>query len=94
MLFDVLDAVALVAKPLCRALTTQPFDERGSGAGHMLGEVYHVDAFQNDVVSLHGVRGSKGWSAGGVLWIIAIPVHLTIFNSVLIQFLKCNAVFW
>lgn len=61
MFFDVLDAIALVAKPLCWTFSTQPFDEGGSSAGHMLREVYHVNSFQNDVISLHGIRGSEGW---------------------------------
>lgn len=66
MFFDVLDAITLVAKSLCWALTTQSLDERVGCAGHMLREIYHVNPFQDDVVGLHWVGGSEGWPVGGL----------------------------
>lgn len=40
----------------------ESFDEGGGALGDLLGELDHVDASQDDVVSHHGIRARK-WRA-------------------------------
>ena len=63
MFLDVPDATFLIAQPFGRIVPTQLLDELFGSAGDISGEVDGVDAFENDVVSLHGVGASKRRSA-------------------------------
>ena len=50
----------------------QALDEVGSTLGDLLGELDHVNASQDDVVRLHGVR-TREWGAAGDK---ALIIHL------------------
>ena len=50
---------------LGQALPAQLLDEVGSVLSDLLGELHHVDAPQDNVVGLHGVRTREGRARGG-----------------------------
>ena len=57
---DVLNPTTLVTQPFRRSIPAQLLDETLSRPAHIeLGKVYHVDAFQYQVVGLHGIRRSE-----------------------------------
>ena len=47
-----------------QALPAKLLDEVGSVLSDLLGELHHVDAPQDDVVGLHGVRTREGRARG------------------------------
>ena len=49
----------------------------------MWGEGDHVDALQNDVVCLHGVRGVEGWPVGYILNYYCYIKKFDIFHHVI-----------
>ena len=79
VLFDVLYATALVTQPLRWYISAKPFDKADGGTGHVLGEVYHIDALQYDIVRFHGICCSKGW-AGMELWNVNLEVDFENFK--------------
>ena len=56
---DLVDAVFLVAQPLCWVLLAEPFDDADGRLGDVARKVDLVDATQNDIVDLHGITGSE-----------------------------------
>ncbi len=62
MLLDVPDASLLVSQPLGGIVSAQLLDELPRPSGDVPGEVDGVDALQDDVVRLHGVRAGEGGS--------------------------------
>jgi len=62
VLLDILDAPSLVTKALRGNIAAEAFDKLHGPAGDMLGKGYHVNALQDEVVRLHGIRGTKWWA--------------------------------
>lgn len=60
MFLYVLNASPLIAKSLCNVLFAEFFDEVCWCPAHVPWEVDHIDALQDNVVGLHGVRGVEG----------------------------------
>ena len=63
MLLNVAYAALLIAQPLGRVVSTQFLDERRRRSGDVPRELYGVDALEDDVVGLHGVRAREGRGA-------------------------------
>lgn len=59
---DVLDTVLLVSQPLDGIVPTELFDKVGSITWDLAGEVNMIDPFQNYVISLHWIWGTKWWA--------------------------------
>lgn len=63
MLFDIINPASLVAEPFGRHFAAQAFDQSLSSTADDAREFNLVDAFENDVVRLHGVLRSERWSS-------------------------------
>ncbi len=71
MLLDVINPASLVAEPFGRHFAAQAFDQSLSCSADDTREFNLVDAFENDVVCLHGIRRSE-WRP---LYIIYIYIY-------------------
>ena len=63
MFLNVSDSALLVTESLRGIVPAQLLDELPGPRGDVPGEVDGVDAAQDDVVGLHGVRTGEGWGA-------------------------------
>ena len=70
---DVDDSVLAVAEPLRGVVATQSLDEQVGVTADLLGELDDIDAFQDDVVRLHGIR-AREWRAGIVQTLLYCPI--------------------